>query len=98
MNSRALTTLLQYGIASDLATKAHSAGLTVTKARTLSQTDMIEKYGLSKQEAQLLSVSARRAPIDKEVVQMLLDRSNFACCACKGHKSPAYIIHHIVEY
>lgn len=98
MNSRTLATLLQYGIASDLAKKANSVGLTVTKVRALSQADMVANYGLSKEEAKLLSSGIRRAPIDEEVVQMLLERSNFVCCACKGQKSPAYIIHHIVEY
>lgn len=98
MNQRTLDTLVQYGVASDLAEKANDAGLTVSKARVLSQKDMVSKYGLSESEAQALAVAVRRAAIDPDVAQLLLESSNFVCCACKGVKSPAYIIHHIVEY
>uniref|UniRef100_UPI002AB2C223 HNH endonuclease signature motif containing protein n=1 Tax=Burkholderia sp. BCC1993 TaxID=2817444 RepID=UPI002AB2C223 len=73
-------------------------GLTVSKARVLSQKDMVSKYGLSESEAKDLAVAVRRAAIDPDVAQLLLESSNFVCCACKGVKSPAYIIHHIVEY
>lgn len=59
---------------------------------------MISKYGLSASEAKTLAAAVRRAGIDSNVVQLLLERSNFVCCVCKGAKSPAYIIHHIVEY
>ncbi|CUI28221.1 MULTISPECIES: HNH endonuclease signature motif containing protein [Pseudomonadota] len=98
MNQRTLDTLVQYGVASDLAEKANDAGLTVSKARVLSQKDMVSKYGLSESEAKALAVAVRRAAIDPDVAQLLLESSNFVCCACKGAKSPAYIIHHIVEY
>ena len=98
MNARTLSTLLQYGVASDLATKANSARLTVTKARSLSQKDMVSKCGLSAAEANTLSHCVRRKPIDEEIVQLLLESSNFVCSVCKGQKGPSYIIHHIVEY
>jgi hypothetical protein len=98
MNARTLNTLLQYGVASDLATKANSAGLTVTKARSLSQKDMVSRFGLSTAEAKILSHCVRREPIDEQIVQLLLERSNFVCSMCKGQKGHSYIIHHIVEY
>jgi hypothetical protein len=98
MNSRALPTLMKYGIANDLAAKAHSAGITVTKASSLSQKDLISKFGLSRTEARILSRSVRRSPIDENTVQALLERSNFVCAVCKGAKGQSYIIHHIVEY
>ena len=98
MNARTLSTLLQYGVASDLATKANSAGLTVTKARSLSLKDMVSKFGLSAAEASTLSHCVRRKPIDEQVVQLLLESSNFVCSVCKGQKGPSYIIHHVVEY
>lgn len=98
MNHRTLSTLLQYGVSTVLAEKANNAGLTVSKARALSQKDMVSKYGLTAVEAQSLALAVRRAPIDSNVVQLLLERSNFVCCICKGAKSPAYIIHHIAEY
>ena len=98
MNARTLNSLCQYGVASDLATKANSTGLTVTKARSLSQKDMVSKFGLSAAEAKILSHCVRRKPIDGQLVQLLLERSNFVCSVCKGQKGPSYIIHHIVEY
>lgn len=98
MKQRTLSTLLQYGVATTLAEKANDAGLTVSKARTVSQKDMASKYGLSAGEAKALATAVRRAPIESDVVQLLLERSNFICCVCKGKKSPAYIIHHIVEF
>lgn len=98
MKQRTLSTLLQYGVATTLAEKANDAGLTVSKVRALSQTDMVSKYGLSADEIKTLVAAVRRAPIDADTAQLLLERSNFVCCICKGQKSPAYIIHHIVEY
>lgn len=98
MNKRTLQTFLQYGVSTILAEKANHAGLTTSKARALSQKDMELKYGLSGSEAKALSVAVRRSAIDSGVVQLLLERSNFVCCVCKGVKSPAYVIHHIVEY
>lgn len=98
MNSRTLAGLVKYGVASDLANKAHSAGLTVTKARALNQTDIVQKYGLSTLEAKTLTKCVQRKAVDKLVLQVLLERSNFTCCVCKGHKSHAFIVHHITEY
>lgn len=98
MNQKTLTTLLQYGVSTLLAEKANNAGLTVSKARVLNQKDIVSKYGLTADEAKALAVAVRRTAIDSDSVQLLLERSNFTCCICKGVKSPAYIIHHIVEY
>lgn len=95
---RTLATLLQYGVADDFASKVHAAGLTVTKARVLSQADLVSKYGLSAAEAKVLVDCVRRQPIDADVVNRLLQRSNFVCNVCKGHKGVSYILHHIVEY
>jgi len=39
-----------------------------------------------------------RQPIPKDVVEKLLENSNYTCCICKGIKSTSYIIHHIEEY
>ena len=98
MSSRAIENLVKYGISNILASKANSAGLTVSKARALSQCDLVEKYKLSKEDAKLLSLGVRRKAIKIDTVQLLLEKSNFLCCVCKGMKSHSYIIHHIVEY
>ncbi|MCA6218818.1 HNH endonuclease [Ideonella sp. B7] len=95
---KTLATLLQYGLADDFARKVHEAGLTVTMARALRAADLVSKYGLSLAEAQVLTESVRRRPIDPDVVNLLLQRSNFLCNVCKGHKGSSYILHHIVEY
>jgi len=98
MKLKTLSTFLRYGVSTVLAKKASNAGLTTSKTRALSQKDMVLKYGLSAGEAKALALAVRRAAIDSDVAQLLLERSNFVCCVCKGAKSPAYIIHHIVEY
>lgn len=98
MNARTLNTLLQYGVASDLAEKAIFAGLTTTKIRSLSQRDMISKFRMSEAEAKALSLCVQRAPIAENIVQQLLEASNFVCNVCKGQKGKSYVIHHIVEY
>lgn len=95
---KTFATLLQYGLPNDFAKRVRDAGLTVTKARALSITDLILKYGLSPSEAKLLTESVRRQPIDPDVVSLLLQRSNFLCNVCKGDKGVSYILHHIVEY
>ena len=98
MNSRAIENLLKYGISNSLASRADSAGLTATKVRALSQKDLVEKYKLDKEEAKLLSIAVRRKAIKADTMQLLLERSNFLCCVCKGNKSHTYIVHHIIEY
>ena len=98
MNSTKIDNLLQYGISTQLAQKVESVGLTVSKARALSQRDIHNIFNLTKDEAKILSNAVNRKPIDSEVVQTLLERSNFVCNICKGVKSHAYIIHHIEEY
>lgn len=90
--------LLQYGVSSDLAGKAVAAGLTTTKARTLPRADLTTKYGLEEQEAAELKRCIVRAPIDREIADSLLDRSNHVCCICKGAKGSGVILHHIEEY
>ncbi|GBC61221.1 HNH endonuclease [Desulfonema ishimotonii] len=96
--SKNVDKLLQYGIDNVLAEKAASSGITVTNARTLSQKNMVAKYGLTKEEAKIISHAVKRTPIDLNTVQILLERSNYVCNICKGQKSHAYIIHHIEEY
>ena len=77
---------IQYGVASDLAEKAVAAGLTVTKVRSLSQKDMVSKFGMTADEAKELSRCVQRVAIDKDIIQHLLEASNFTCNVCKGQK------------
>jgi len=83
MKLKTLSTFLRYGVSTVLAKKASNAGLTTSKTRALSQKDMVLKYGLSAGEAKALALAVRRAAIDSDVAQLLLERSNFVCCVCK---------------
>lgn len=89
---------LQYGVASDLAQRAASAGLTVTKARALSLKDMVDKFFVSPAEAKAIKAAVQREAIEKETLYTLLERSNYVCNVCKGTKGSSYIVHHIQPY
>jgi hypothetical protein len=89
---------LRYGVSSDLAGKAVSAGLTITSAKSLGRNVITSKFGLTADEAEAIKNAVVRKPIDADVLYHLLERSNFTCNVCKGVKSHGYIIHHIEEY
>ena len=89
---------LQYGVSKVLADKAISAGLTVSQAKVTTQKNLREKYNLTDEEAKMLTLAVKRKPIDDGVIEVLLERSNYTCCICKGIKSSSYVIHHIEEY
>ena len=90
--------LTHYGISSEIANKATSAGLTTTKAKTITQEEMAKNYRLTEEEVQIVCNAVKRIPIKRQVAQVLLERSNFLCNVCKGDKSHAFVIHHIEEY
>ena len=92
-----LLKFLQYGVSQDLGQRAVDAALTVTKVRAASQKDLVAK-GFSKDEARALKEAVARQPIDEEILLLLLDRSNYLCNCCKGHKGQSFIVHHIEEY
>ena len=56
------------------------------------------RYGIEKEEAKRIKKCIKRQPIEMDVVQKLVENSNYLCCCCKGMKSDSYIIHHLVEY
>lgn len=90
--------LLQYGISDELANKIISVGLTISKIKSLNQDDLIKKYSLSEKEASFISKAIKRKPININILNSLLDRSNCVCNICKGMKGKSIIIHHIEEY
>lgn len=91
-------TYIQYGVDSDLANKLISIGIPKTTFEKTSNKNLKEKYGLTKNEIEIIKEAITRQPIDKDVVEKLLENSNYTCCICKGTKSKSYIIHHIEEY
>lgn len=90
--------LLRYGIDSDLASRAANNGLTLTKIKSLSISDIVSRFGMNEAEAKELKKCVIRQPIDIQVLGQLLNSSNFVCCVCKGTKSHAYLVHHIDPY
>lgn len=90
--------LLRYGVSKELARKAVESGLTVSKIRPLSLSDLTNTFLMTPVEAAELKNCVVRAPIDKEIVSQLLSASNFTCNVCKGTKGHSYIIHHIDPY
>lgn len=89
--------LLNYGVPSVLADKAAAAGLTTTKIRVLAKRDLRDKYGLTDVETAELKKCVVREPIDTQLADLLLGRSNHLCCVCRGAHS-GVVLHHIEEY
>jgi len=92
------STFIQYSIPSDLATKLTNLDLTISKCKALNKKDLMEKYGLEAKEVEFIKVCIVRQPIDKNLISLLLENSNYTCNVCKGSKGDSYIIHHIEEY
>lgn len=93
-----INTYLQYGVSIDLATKLDGLNLPKTTFEKTSKRNLIDLYKLSEQEVDIINELIKRDPIDENVIQSLLENSNFICCVCKGEKSDSYIIHHIEHY
>lgn len=89
---------VKYGVPNDLALELNSLNLTLSIFNNLSTKLIIDKYKLSKEQVTFVKACIKRSPIDEVVIQELLSRSNFTCCICKGGKSDAFLIHHIIEY
>lgn len=91
-------TYLKYGIPNNLAFFLETNGISVTTFRITSKKNLMARYGLDEKIVDLIKSNISRKPIDGQIVQKLLENSNFVCCVCKGVKSDGYIIHHIREY
>jgi hypothetical protein len=91
-------TYLQYGVPSDWAVDFERKKIPLTKFRTTSGKILKSEYQLNDDQITFVKNAIDREPIEKDVVQALLEKSNFVCCLCKGEKGHAYIIHHIIEY
>ena len=91
-------TYLQYSISNDLANRLDNIGLPKTTLERTSNKNLRDKYGLTSDEIKIVKEAIKRQPIEVEVIDKLLENSNFTCCICKGVKGKSYIIHHIIEY
>ncbi|MFD2917723.1 HNH endonuclease signature motif containing protein [Psychroserpens luteus] len=93
-----LQNLIKYGLGQKMASYFIEKGLSVTSIKGNSKKNLIEKFGLTKIEADEAKNKISRQPIDKKVVNDLLLHNNFTCCCCLGNKGKSYVIHHIEEY
>lgn len=91
-------TFIQYGVPSNWAHEYELIGISVSTFRTTPKKNLIDKYKIPEDQIKFVKNCLVRQPIDNSIVQKLLENNGFVCCICKGQKSDAYIIHHIVEY
>lgn len=89
---------IQYGVSSDIAFELERLKLPVTTFKNTSIENLIEKYDLESTIIEFVKNCIERDEIEDSIVQELLEKSSFTCCICKGQKSDAYIIHHIVDW
>jgi hypothetical protein len=91
-------TYLKYGVPSDWAYEYQRRGISSTTFKNTSKADLADKYQISEDQIDFVKACLVRKPIEDATIQKLLENSRFTCCLCKGQKSDAYIIHHIIEY
>ncbi|MPY24295.1 HNH endonuclease signature motif containing protein [Shewanella sp. YLB-07] len=90
--------LLKYGVSTDLAARAESVGLSVSKCRPLSLANLVKNFGLNANEAKEIAKCVKRSPIETDVLHRLIERNNALCCVCKGDKGKSFVVHHIIPY
>jgi len=88
---------IQYGVSNEVATDLAKRGISLTTFKNTSIKNLVEKYGLELNTVQFVKKCVKREAIQQEIIQLLLDNSNYVCCLCKSNKD-GYIIHHILEY
>jgi energy-coupling factor transporter ATP-binding protein EcfA2 len=91
-------TYIQYGVPSNWAHDYELIGISASTFKQTSKKNLFEKYNIPKSQIDFVKNCLVRQPINESVVNKLLENSRFVCCLCKGQKSDAYIIHHIIEY
>lgn len=91
-------TYIQYGVPNNWANDYELIGISAATFKRTSKKNLIEKYKIPKSQIDFVKKCLVRQPIDESIVYKLLENSRFVCCLCKGQKSDAYIIHHIIEY
>ena len=91
-------TYIKYGVPSDWAREYQRLGISSTTFKNTSKTDLADKYQIPINQIDFVKACLVRKPIEDATIQQLLENSRFTCCLCKGQKSDAYIIHHIIEY
>ena len=91
-------TYIQYGISNEIAIDLEEKNLPISTFKSTSIKNLVSKYDIESTIAEFVKVCIKREPINKEIIQKLLENNNYTCCLCKGKKSDEFIIHHIVHY
>jgi ABC-type dipeptide/oligopeptide/nickel transport system ATPase component len=91
-------TYIQYGVPNNWAHNYELIGIPASTFKTTSKKNLISRYKIPEGQIKFVKNCLVRQPIDNSVVQKLLENNQFVCCLCKGKKSDAFIIHHIIEY
>jgi predicted HNH restriction endonuclease len=89
---------INYGVSSDVAQLLVKKNLPLSTFRVTSKENLIDRYGVEEKIVDFVKSCILRNPIDDEVLDILLEKSNYTCNVCKGIKGNSYIIHHIKEY
>lgn len=95
---RKLKKFLALGLSTDLASAVVSTGLTISAIQGLSAEHLCNFYNFSEGWAEALKHAVQRKKIPSERLLKLLGNANYTCCVCKGTKSKAHLVHHIVPY
>jgi hypothetical protein len=96
-DKRKIINLMQYGLESSLAERLVEKGFGVTNLRATSIKDLATLFGES--EAQRIKDAITREPITEEVLNRLVEESDWSCCMCwsvSDHKP--VIVHHLTPY
>lgn len=91
-------TYIQYGVSNEIAIGLEEKNLPISTLKRTSIKNLVSKYDIDSTVAEFVKNCIKREPVNEEIIQKLLENSNFTCCLCKGKKSDAFIIHHIVHY
>lgn len=96
--SKLVSTYINYGVSVDCAVILERINIPMKTFRATSKKILIETYGLEEKLINEVKEAIQRQPIEDDILNVLLENSNFTCCLCKGVKGKSYIIHHIIEY
>lgn len=89
---------ISYGFDTSLIEKIEKKGLSLTLLKTMDK-QRLKKADFTEEETNLIIKKLRRNPIDKDILNSIIEKSGGVCCFCKdGINNRAYQIHHIEEH
>jgi len=91
-----IKTYLSYGVPESYAKTLEEKGISKTTFDSTPKKLLIGVHELQSDLVNLVKQLIKRKPINEQVMQELLENSNFSCCLCK--KPTPFIIHHIIDH